>query len=129
MAQIFHCTHEGCTKSRVIHSPQHIRKIDPSQYLCKSHAKSLFHKNKNTQAHECSELLRQIKQRCFNKNNDQYPNYGGKGITIFQEWLDNPQAFYKWLDENSFDRKTMRLVRKNKAGNFVPDNLLFVMRK
>lgn len=29
-----------------------------------------------------------MKQRCYNQNNQHYQWYGGKGITICDEWMD-----------------------------------------
>lgn len=34
-----------------------------------------------------------IKQRCCNPNNWAYPLYGGRGITICNEWVDDYEAF------------------------------------
>lgn len=36
-----------------------------------------------------------MKQRCLNKNHDRYPLYGGRGITICDEWL----SFDKFYEE------------------------------
>lgn len=33
--------------------------------------------------------------RCTNPNNKDYPNYGGRGITVCQEWLDSFEVFYR----------------------------------
>ena len=43
-----------------------------------------------------------MKQRCSNQNNKEYKNYGGRGITVCNEWLKSPQAFYAWAYSNSF---------------------------
>lgn len=34
-----------------------------------------------------------IKQRCLNTKSQQYPLYGGRGITVCQEWADSFDAF------------------------------------
>ena len=33
-------------------------------------------------------IWNKMKQRCFNENNENYKNYGGRGITICEEWMD-----------------------------------------
>jgi hypothetical protein len=35
-----------------------------------------------------------MKQRCLNKNNKRYNDYGGRGITIHGQWLDSFDHFY-----------------------------------
>lgn len=32
------------------------------------------------------EIWKSMNQRCHNKNNKQYPNYGGRGITVCERW-------------------------------------------
>lgn len=36
-----------------------------------------------------------MKQRCLNPNNKDYPDYGGKGVTVCEEWLEF-EPFYFW---------------------------------
>lgn len=36
-----------------------------------------------------------MKQRCYNKNNLGYKNYGGRGITVCDEWKDDFMSFVK----------------------------------
>ena len=37
--------------------------------------------------HRIFAIWANMKQRCFNKNNPDYHNYGGRGITICERWL------------------------------------------
>ena len=43
-----------------------------------------------------------MKDRCYNKNQDSYKYYGGKGVTICQEWLDDRTKFYDWALANGY---------------------------
>lgn len=43
-----------------------------------------------------------IKRRCYNKNRKDYARYGGKGVTMCDEWLDSFQAFYDWSIKNGY---------------------------
>lgn len=36
-----------------------------------------------------------MKDRCYNPNNNQYKNYGERGIEVCKEWLDSFENFYK----------------------------------
>lgn len=46
-----------------------------------------------------------IKQRCYNKNNSSYDRYGAKGITMQEDWIDNPIKFIEDI-ENKLGKKT-----------------------
>ena len=35
-----------------------------------------------------------MKDRCYNPNNSHFKYYGGKGITVCNEWKDNFKLFY-----------------------------------
>lgn len=44
-----------------------------------------------------------MKQRCYNPKAKSYKDYGGRGITVCDEWKDNFQAFYDWAMANGYD--------------------------
>ena len=41
-----------------------------------------------------------IKTRIYNVNDNQYENYGGRGLGMFTEWRDSFGAFAAWVDHN-----------------------------
>ena len=41
-----------------------------------------------------------MKQICYNKNLPQYKDYGGRGIKVCDEWLNDFMAFYNWSTES-----------------------------
>lgn len=41
----------------------------------------------------------QMKQRCSNLRNDEYQNYGGRGIYVCQHWQDSFATFYEDMGE------------------------------
>ena len=51
-----------------------------------------------------------IKQRCYNPNNQNYHNYGGRGITMCDEWLGEHgfENFRNWCIKNGFKEKSNR---------------------
>lgn len=65
-----------------------------------------------------------MKDRCFNKNNDAYKNYGGRGITVCHEWLEFI-PFYEWAMNNGY-RDDLTLDRENVNGNYCPENCRWV---
>ena len=67
-----------------------------------------------------------IKQRCFNKNSVSYKNYGGRGITICEKWLDF-LSFKEWALQNGY-REGLTIDRINVNGNYEPLNCRYVSR-
>lgn len=56
-------------------------------------------------------------QRCLNKNNAAYKDYGGRGITIYEPWLKFSN-FYKDMG----DSNGLTIDRINNNGNYEPNN-------
>lgn len=44
-----------------------------------------------------------MKTRCYNPADSHYHSYGGRGITICDEWLNDFSAFYNWAIENGYE--------------------------
>ena len=69
-----------------------------------------------------------MKQRCNNPNDNAYRYYGGRGISISQEWADSFQSFYDWAYANGYsDDLTLDRIDTNK--NYEPSNCRWVSRK
>lgn len=71
-----------------------------------------------------------MKKRCFNRNYlPQYMYYGGRGITICDEWKGNFKAFYDWAMANGYkDHLTLDRYPDNN-GNYEPSNCRWVTMK
>ena len=67
-----------------------------------------------------------MKQRCLNPNNTAYKFYGGRGITICDEWLDF-NNFYNWAMANGYS-DSLTIDRINNDGNYNPDNCRWTTR-
>ena len=74
-----------------------------------------------------------MKTRCYNPNDEKYKNYGGRGITVCDEWLHDAGAFAKWAYENGFDenktQEEQSIDRKDVNRNYCPSNCRFVDAK
>lgn len=66
-----------------------------------------------------------MKTRCYDKNNKEYMNYGGRGIIVCKEWLSNFKTFYDWAINNGYD-DTLTIDRINVDGNYEPSNCRFI---
>lgn len=62
---------------------------------------------------------RNAKTRCFNKRCAKFPAYGGRGITMCQEWASDFRAFLRDMGECPDD---LTLERINVNGNYEPGN-------
>ncbi len=73
-----------------------------------------------------------MRTRCSNPNRRGFENYGGRGITVCQEW-DNFEHFYRWSIENGYDENAPRgqctLDRIDNDGNYEPSNCRWATMK
>lgn len=65
-----------------------------------------------------------IKDRCFNSRNKRFHCYGGRGITVCEEWKNDFQAFYNYVSMlPHFGEKGYSLDRIDNNGNYEPNNV------
>lgn len=55
--------------------------------------------------HKLRLKLRVMIDRCHNPNTRQYMNYGGRGITVCNEWRKDAKKFIVWSINNGYDGK------------------------
>jgi hypothetical protein len=68
--------------------------------------------------------------RCTNRRNPGYKHYGGRGIRVCDEWLDDCRLFAEYLLTLPGHRdRTLVLDRIDNDGNYEPGNLRFVTPK
>lgn len=61
-----------------------------------------------------------MKQRCLTKTNDNYHRYGGRGITVCNNWL-NFDTFSEWASQNGW-KQGLSIDRIDNNGNYKPSN-------
>lgn len=74
------------------------------------------------------EVWKGMKSRCYNPKNANFMNYGGRGITVCEEWRNSYEAFRDWMLANGY-KPGLEIDRKDNAGNYSPDNCRVVERK
>ena len=91
-----------------------IKKEQDKANLAANHS----HKMSGTRIYE---TWQDMKRRCYNKQNARYDRYGGRGITVCDEWLNNFQSFYDWAISNGYS-DDLTIDRIDNDGNYEPSN-------
>ena len=76
--------------------------------------------------HPLYKEYRSMIARCYRKNHKHYSMYGGRGITVCDEWLASPQAFFDWVESVGGRPKGYTLDRIDNSKGYSPDNCKFV---
>jgi len=63
--------------------------------------------------------------RCNNPNDNMYEWYGGRGISVCDEWKNSYEAFRDWAFANGYDN-TLSIDRINVDGNYEPGNVRWI---
>lgn len=62
-----------------------------------------------------------MKQRCFNPTQKGYKDYGGRGITVCDEWKNSFEKFRDWALSNGYS-DDLSIDRIDNGGNYEPSN-------
>ncbi len=65
-------------------------------------------------------IWKNMKQRCSNPNASKYEIYGGKGISVCEEWQEYIN-FHNWAMENGYD-DDLTIDRIDNEKNYSPEN-------
>ena len=75
--------------------------------------------------HKIHNVWNGMKQRCYNVNSKFYKDYGGRGITVCDAWLNSFKSFYNWCMQNGYE-EGLQIDREINGGNYEPGNCRFV---
>ncbi len=74
--------------------------------------------------HILRENLCGMKRRCYKPQDKSYKDYGGRGISVCDEWMDKKHGhknFQEWAIANGW-KKGLSIDRIDNNGNYSPDN-------
>lgn len=78
----------------------------------------LKHGGKGTRLYS---IWKTMKRRCNDRNFKDYPLYGGRGVSVCDEWKADFSIFKEWATDNGYD-DSLTIDRIDVNGNYTPDN-------
>ena len=66
-----------------------------------------------------------MKNRCYYKKCEKYKYYGGRGITVCDEWKNNFKKFHDWAINNGY-KDNLSIDRIDCSLNYCPENCRWV---
>ena len=71
-----------------------------------------------------------MRSRCLNPKATGYKNWGGRGITIYEPWINSFDTFYSYVSKlPHFGEKGRSFDRIDNDGNYEPGNVRWATRK
>jgi hypothetical protein len=86
----------------------------PSHSLCLNYSR-----------HPLYSIYWNMKTRCYNASEHNFPYYQGKGIKLCDEWLASVRSFYDWAISNGW-KKGLSIDRIDSNKNYCPENCCFI---
>ena len=72
-------------------------------------------------------VWKSMRARCNNPKNHAYKNYGGRGITVCNEWDEDFKSFYDWAMDNGY-KPNLSIDRIDNDKGYCPDNCRWATR-
>lgn len=99
--------------------------VDPNKLKYRKHCGCIVRGTKVSSYHKTHKRLvlifRHMMSRCYRKTNQDYYNYGARGIKVCDEWKLNSDNFCEWSLNNGY-KDNLSIDRVDSNGNYEPDN-------
>lgn len=69
-----------------------------------------------------------MKRRCHDERDAAYKNYGQRGISVCNEWLESFACFKEWAEGSGY-REDLSLERKDNSKGYCPENCKWATAK
>lgn len=115
------CSVDGCGKKRISYS----------EYCCGHHAQIMKHgkiiykelrRNTGRTKHPLYYTWTSMRDRCNNSRNRHYKNYGGRGISVCERWMDHAHGFGNFVEDMGDRPEGCSLDRIDNNGDYSPEN-------
>ena len=102
------------------------------------HKEQLAERNRSNATHRGTKerlygVWHGMKERCTSASHKDYPRYGGRGITVCQQWFDDYTAFRDWALANGYNPDATygecTLDRIDNNSGYSPQNCRWVTLK
>lgn len=93
---------------------------------CGCYSKALLKKHGKSKT-SLYRIWHHARRRCNLPSEKSYPRYGGRGISMCQEWLEDFERFESWAQQNGY-ALNLQLDRINVDKGYYPDNCQFISK-
>lgn len=83
--------------------------------------------SRNSKYHRLYVCWQSMKERCYNSNNIQFKDWGGRGIKVCDQWREDYTTFKEWALNNGY-QDDLTLDRKNVNKSYSPENCRWITK-